>query len=179
MGVKLSAVTSVADTGFSRAFELLNKSNQFNTTGRRWTRDECQTSFNQQHVFWTFDVEDRFTKYGVVGVVIVGDDHIKQFVMSCRVIGLEVEDAVISALVDEMLRGGSGAIIGDYVATDANHLCRDLYAKCGFVECEGGWMKPQGLIVSRPAHIRSFQVQPDVIAHRAGAGLAAPMNALS
>jgi FkbH-like protein len=146
--LRLFPIKDITDERFARAFELINKSNQFNTTGRRWTSQEAQTAFATGIVFWAFDVEDRFTRYGLVGVAIVRGSHIEQFVMSCRVVGLEVELAVLSALT----AGLPDPLSGVYVATDSNHLCRDLYARCGFEESEHGWLRPVGTRLAIPAH---------------------------
>ena len=151
--IRLYAITDQTDPRFARALELVNKSNQFNTTGRRWTQDECQAAFGRDTVFWAFEVDDRFTSYGVVGVAIATRSEITQFVMSCRVIGLEVEIAAVGALVEEMVE----PVTARFTATDANFLCKDLFARCGFVEAEGGWAKPAGMALPRPAHIRALE----------------------
>jgi len=107
-------------------------------------------------------VDDRFTRYGIVGVAIVEGGCFTQFVMSCRVIGLGVETAVIGALVEEMARSRYDTVTATYVATDANFLCKDLYARCGFVEADGGWRKPEDLRMERPPHIRTLDLKISV-----------------
>ncbi len=131
------AVNPIADTGdsrFKRAFELLNKTNQFNTTGKRWTLEEAAAAFKRGVVFHSFEVQDKYSQYGLVGVAIVDGAHISQFVMSCRVIGLGVENAVIAFLIES-----AGVKSAAYTETAANGLCRDLYSKTGFVEINGIW----------------------------------------
>ena len=59
----------------SRALELINKTNQFNTTGRRWTKQECIPAVATGTRFIASDIEDRFTRYGIVGVVVVPGLH--------------------------------------------------------------------------------------------------------
>ena len=83
------AIADVAHSRYARALELINKSNQFNTTGRRWTPEEMQLLFAEGGRLETFEVRDRFTEYGLVGVAILRDGSIDQYVMSCRVIGLD------------------------------------------------------------------------------------------
>lgn len=122
VGVTLFGIRDVNDHRLQRTLKLINKSDQFNTTGNRWTRDECQTFFRRRGTFWAFEVEDRFTRYGVVGVAIIAADRIEQFVMSCRIIGLDVENAVIFALDD----AAEGKLTAAYTATDTNFLCSDL-----------------------------------------------------
>lgn len=153
--VRLFPLRDAADERFARSFELINKSNQFNTTGRRWTQDECIAAFAAGTIFWAFEVEDRFTRYGVVGVAIATGGDIQQFVMSCRVVGLEVELAVVAAVT----RAAGGQAIGRLVETDANFLCRDLFARCGFVARDDGWVLPAGSPVGHPAHIPALDVE--------------------
>ncbi len=151
--VRLFAIADLKDSRFARAFELVNKSNQFNTTGHRWTQDECHDAFARGATFWGFEVDDRFTRYGLVGVAVVDGPDIVQFVMSCRVMGLEVEVAVIAALLEDV----RGETTASYRETDANFPCRDLYKRCGFVEAPDGWRKPADWLLQRPAHVRAIE----------------------
>ena len=96
--VHLTRVQGPGDFRFPRAFELLNKTNQFNTTGRRWTTEEIVHGLATGMEIYAFDVADTYTKYGLVGVVIVSGTTVEQFVMSCRVVGLDVELAVVAVL---------------------------------------------------------------------------------
>jgi FkbH-like protein len=147
----LRKIDNVDKPGFTRALELINKSNQFNTTGRRWTRQEFNSAFAENTGMWIFDVEDRFTKYGIVGVVIVRDSVIVQFVMSCRVVGMEVEIAAITELLRIM---GGGTITALLDETDLNLLVRDLWERCGF-ELEGGrWIHPRSPHLRPPQHVK-------------------------
>ena len=141
----------IADTDaptFARAFELINKTNQFNTTGQRWTRGECAAHFAAGGVFVVYDVGDRFVEYGLVGVVILRGTQIVQWVMSCRVIGMGVERAVLAELAREG-RVRSGAL----VETDANLPCRAIYADAGFVALGEAWHLPEGAAIICPAFI--------------------------
>ena len=83
--VVIREIDNVAHPDFQRALELINKSNQFNTTGQRWTTQDFQRAFASAARVFDFAVQDRYTQYGIVGVVIVRGNSITQFVMSCRV----------------------------------------------------------------------------------------------
>jgi FkbH-like protein len=152
--IAMFAIADVLDARFARSLELVNKSNQFNTTGERWTLEQVQKAFDTGMVMWALEVEDRFTDYGNVGVAIVQQGSIAQFVMSCRVIGLDVEVAVISELV-----GRRGISRADYRATEANALCRDLYERCGFTTDGDGWACTSDSVRSRPPHVRDLRVE--------------------
>jgi FkbH-like protein len=124
---------------YERALELLNKTNQFNTTGRRWTSEEMQRFFSEGGAFHAFKVMDRFTAYGLVGLLLVQGNCIRQFVMSCRVVGLDVEQQMLREVIDRI---DAPEVTAEYVKTEKNHLCTELYPKYGFELREG-----EGLLV--------------------------------
>ncbi|NVN38112.1 HAD-IIIC family phosphatase [Komagataeibacter swingsii] len=111
---------------FMRSFELINKTNQFNTTGKRWTREEVEAGFSSGMKFYSFVVSDNFTQYGLVAVLIVRDNTIIQYVMSCRVMGIGVEKSVINMTNKHIFSRNdiSKAII---VNTPKNLPCRNVY----------------------------------------------------
>ncbi|MBB3387000.1 MULTISPECIES: HAD-IIIC family phosphatase [unclassified Rhizobium] len=129
LGVKVAIreITDISHASFPRAFELLNKSNQFNTTGKRWSIEECSRAFADGWKFSTFEVQDNYSSYGLVGVAILNGSYLDQFVMSCRVVGLGVESAVIRFLYHH-----GDLKSGRIVETEANLIVRDLFQKCGF-----------------------------------------------
>jgi predicted enzyme involved in methoxymalonyl-ACP biosynthesis len=63
----------------NNALELINKTNQFNITGRRWTKQGCISAVATGTRFIAFDVEDWFTRYGIVGVVVVRGSHSSRY----------------------------------------------------------------------------------------------------
>ncbi len=137
--VDLHTITSSRHPNFDRAFELLNKTNQFNTTGRRWTPLEAEQHFERGGTIVAFEARDKFTTYGLVGVVLIAGTEIVQFAMSCRVLGLEIESGVLNRVVEALARKApSTPVIGTVVATDANFVCRDVFSKSGFVVRDDG-----------------------------------------
>jgi FkbH-like protein len=119
---------------FPRAFELLNKTNQFNTTGKRWQAAELADVR-----LLAFDVRDRIVDYGLVGVIIVEAAHISQFVMSCRVVGLDAEITAMAKVIDMIRATTPARITATLLETDTNLPCRDLFARCGFAPAPEGW----------------------------------------
>ena len=140
---------------FGRVFELLNKTNQFNTTGRRWRIETFEEYFGNGGRMLAFEIDDRFTAYGLVGVVLFRSNHVEQWVMSCRVLGYQIEDAVMSIIVAKMREEQAGLVTGQLIHTDSNFPCRDLFRNCGFVEQSdaGHWVLAADTPIGIPGHI--------------------------
>jgi FkbH-like protein len=154
LGVKIK-IFEISDTShqrFKRAFELVNKSNQFNTTGKRWTEQEWALAATNGTRFIAFDVEDRFTPYGLVGVVTISGSTFIQFVMSCRVNGLDVEIAVIASILNDM-RSSHSMATAHLKETNANLVARNLWRRCGFALNDNAWSRSLIRTIDIPPHI--------------------------
>ena len=152
--MSLRELDGVKDPKAARALELINKTNQFNTTGKRWTEQEFAAAFKAGKRIYVFDVKDNFTAYGTVGVVVVHEGEVEQFVMSCRTAGLDVEIAAMAQITREMAARGHAALSAAFTETDLNLLCRDFYKRCGFESKGGRWERPAEPALEQPAHIK-------------------------
>ncbi len=135
--VTLATVRSADAAEFARALELVNKTNQFNTTGVRWSHADAEAFFAEGGEWRTFRVADRFTNYGLVGVLAIRDAVIEQFVLSCRVFGLGVEVAVLDGIVAEAGDRPITAMLND---TGRNIPCQGVYRDAGWQESNGRWV---------------------------------------
>ena len=151
--VEIGWITGTGDARFGRVLELVNKTNQFNTTGVRRSREELELFFAEGGRVLAFDVTDRFTAYGLVGAVLVKYASIEQWVMSCRVLGLEVELAVMSDLLHQLQEEGYRQVSGLLVETEVNAPCRDLFARCDFRNRQGVWKCATRRRPAMPAHV--------------------------
>ena len=135
----LLRITETTHPRFPRALELINKTNQFNTTGRRWTEQECEGFFAAGGTMAAYEVEDRYTAYGLVGVVLLHGRSIVQWVMSCRVIGLGAEHAAMQALVAEMRRTRAAPVSATLTQTGLNGPSQNFFQDSGFTQTSAGW----------------------------------------
>jgi FkbH-like protein len=152
--VQLHRIASVEHAHYPRSFELLNKTNQFNTTGIRWSPAQMTAFLQGGGCIYAFHVEDRYTQYGLTGVILFKDGRFEQFAMSCRVLGLEVETSVIHAIVQREAARHQ-ALTARVLSTDANMVCRDVYVRCGFVAAEpaGEFTRPPQAAGEVAAHL--------------------------
>ncbi len=125
------------DTGRARIAQLINKSNQFNLTTRRYTEAEVAALQRDSSAFTLqARLADALGDNGMISVLICRqvDDSwdIDTWLMSCRVLGRKVEAAVLSGLVTEARARGVRRLLGTYLPTDKNKLVEDHYSKLGF-----------------------------------------------
>jgi FkbH-like protein len=150
----LHEIASTADGRFPRTLELVNKTNQFNTTGKRWTLQEFTGFFRDGGRCFVLDVTDRYTAYGIVGVLLVSGNEITQFVMSCRVVGMDIEIAAVGGVLQALAARGIAEYGATLTHTSANLLCRDLWERCGFVEAGAEhYRRAPGAPLAVPSHI--------------------------
>jgi FkbH-like protein len=127
-------------TGRARIVQLINKSNQYNLTTRRYTEPEV-TAAEQDPAVFTLQVRlaDMFGDNGMISVVICrpgspGEWNIDTWLMSCRVLGRKVENMVLREILKRAAAVGVHKLIGRYIATERNKLVVDHYAKLGFTQ---------------------------------------------
>ncbi len=124
--------------GRQRIAQLINKTNQFNLTTRRYTEADV-AAMEADNTAFTLQVrlEDRFGDLGMIGVVIcraAGLDlwEIDTWLMSCRVLGRRVEEAMLTQIVEAARRRGIRRLLGSYLPTAKNGMVADHYTKLGF-----------------------------------------------
>ena len=130
------------DADLQRVVQLLAKTNQFNLTTRRHTREDVLGLLARpRSVALTLRVRDRFGDHGLVSVLIaVPEDgtegdvlRVETWLMSCRVIGRTVEHFHFGALMDRARTLGYRTILGEFIPTKKNTPVAELYESLGFV----------------------------------------------
>ena len=127
-------------TGRARIVQLINKSNQYNLTTRRYTEPEVAMAELAPEVF-TLQVRllDMFGDNGMISVVICrpgerNEWEIDTWLMSCRVLGRRVEHMVLREIAEHARSAGIEKLIGVYRPTVKNKLVLDHFARLGFVK---------------------------------------------
>jgi len=129
-------------TGRARIVQLINKSNQYNLTTRRYTDPEVAEAESNPEVF-TLQVRlaDIFGDNGMISVVICRPDRagmweIDTWLMSCRVLGRRVEHMVLREILGHARAAGVYKLCGIYCPTDRNKLVADHYPRLGFTKVD-------------------------------------------
>ena len=122
-----------------RVAQLISKSNQFNLTTRRYSEEDVERfSKDPSYTTWRLRLTDRFGDNGIIAVVIgkhlPGEQAflIDVWLMSCRVLGRQVEEATLNLIAESAKKLGARKIVGEYCSTEKNGMVRGLYARLGF-----------------------------------------------
>lgn len=131
---------AVGPVDLARATQLINKTNQFNTTTRRRTQDEVAALLADASTL-TLQVRlaDRFGDNGLIAVALLVADpaHPRQlvidtWVMSCRVFGRQLEHETMNELVSRARARGAESLRAAYIPTAKNGVVKALYEGLGF-----------------------------------------------
>lgn len=122
-----------------RVSQLTQKTNQFNLTTYRYTETEIEKfmNSNSKHVFTT-SVSDKFGDSGLTVVCIVFIDKdkshatIDSLLMSCRIIGRNIEFVFMDQVFQYLKSLGVKSIDSKFLKTAKNNQVADFYEKLGF-----------------------------------------------
>ena len=139
LGIRIE-IRKARPSEFKRVTELINRTNQFNLAGTRTSLQRIRAWHESpDRSVVVVEASDRFGPMGLVCAVLidlVGPELlIPVFVLSCRVFGYEIEDAVLSAvkrLACHLSGRGPMSIRGSYCETALNEPCRSMYPRNGF-----------------------------------------------
>lgn len=85
----------------ARISELTQRANKC-TNGRRYTIAEIQSKLaNGTSYLYTVSVSDRFSDLGIVGVIIIENNMLESFCLSCRALGRGMEKQMIQYIMDK------------------------------------------------------------------------------
>jgi FkbH-like protein len=120
-----------------RCFELIQRTNQLNASGRRYSPEEFGALLeDRSRLSLSISCADRFGDYGLVGFMSVAFAEeiatVEDFVLSCRVAQKRVENAVFAALLREVERLGRRQLVLRFVPSARNGIMRDSLAAIGF-----------------------------------------------
>lgn len=124
------------ELGRARIAQLINKTNQFNLTTRRYSEADVAAFETDPEVFsLQIRLKDRFGDNGMIGVVICkrqGEDWlIDSWLMSCRVLNRRLERQVLNVLVQAAQARGIRRLLGQFRRTEKNGLVEHHYRQLG------------------------------------------------
>ncbi len=132
-----ASIRLAAKEDLKRVAQLTQRTNQFNLTARRYT--EADIAKKMQSSDWRIYVlglKDKFGDNGTVGLAMVQSQPdcwcIDTFLMSCRVIGRQAEDALVDRICSDAARQGASYIQAEYIKTAKNQIASPFWPRLGF-----------------------------------------------
>lgn len=125
----------IDENNISRIEELINKSNQFNLTTKRYSKTEL-LNMKENSLICALRVKDRFDDLGIVAIAIVKFAEeiaeIDTFLLSCRVIGRGIEYDFLDIILKDLKNKGYEKIYAKYIRTKKNGIVSNFYEKTQF-----------------------------------------------
>jgi len=139
LGLRLN-ISWDKDIPVARSAQMTQKTNQFNLTTRRYTEGDIQRMLDDPMILMaSFSVEDQYGDYGVTGLAIMEKmqnesetAQIDSLLMSCRVIGRNVEYAFFDRLIEKVREIGVKSLYCKYLKTQKNSQVVNFYDGLGF-----------------------------------------------
>ena len=130
-------IKKFSDVYIDRNTQLINKTNQFNLTTKRYTVSEIEAiALSENYIHLYGKLIDKFGDNGLISILIaeiIGDKCvIDTWLMSCRVLKRDMEFAMLDVIVEECKKRNISEILGNYIRTQKNNMVANLYAEFGF-----------------------------------------------
>jgi FkbH-like protein len=124
----------------ARAEELTNRTNQLNTTGRTFSREELEKlRCSDRHLLLMSELTDKFGSYGKIGLALVECEPevwtIKLLLMSCRVMNRGVGTIMLNHILRKA-RESNVRLLSEFISNDRNRMMYVTYKFAGFTEIE-------------------------------------------
>lgn len=135
--LEIVAVRVKPERHIERLVQLVNKTNQFNLTTRRYTHAQVEELVRDpMKRVYLYNVSDRFGDCGIVAAAVVDCGKeipvIEELVMSCRVMGKNIEYALAEDIEEELRKSGYRRLKGVFLPTAKNSPVEGLYGKLGY-----------------------------------------------
>ncbi len=155
LGLKVT-IGGIGPSTQARAAQLIAKTNQFNVTVRRHSEAELQALLAAGAEGLWMRVSDRYGDAGLVGlaIAVATDDGVWELdtlLLSCRVIGRQVETALLAQLAARVRARGGRMLDAKLVRTPKNAPAHDVFDRHGFDAVgDGHWRLPLDRTIERP-----------------------------
>ncbi|KGC57890.1 hypothetical protein [Burkholderia pseudomallei] len=128
--LRIAGVALDDETALAKSARLSHTAATFHLSGRPYLEADLLDATSRDAAALALTAADRFGQYGCSGFVLVRADAglpvLAEFVLSCTVLGKQVEHGVLLALAQAAQRAALPAVALDYVRTDGNQPAVDF-----------------------------------------------------
>ena len=122
------------------------KTNQFNLTTKRYQEQDIkQFAQSDKYLVGCAQIEDKFGDNGITGAFIVHKENQKEwfidtFLLSCRVMGRQVEKSILGHILNKAKAQGVEQIKAQFIPSQKNAPIADFLPSCGFKKDGDYWI---------------------------------------
>ena len=133
------------DFTIPRISQLTLKTNQFNLTTKRYQKEDIiKFRSDKNMLVGSAQVSDKFGDNGITGVFIIKKEsekiwNIDTFLLSCRVMGRDIEKAMFTYIVNEAQKENVEQINSKFIPTQKNKPIEDFLPNCNFKKGNDYW----------------------------------------
>lgn len=147
------------DFHIDRIAQLTQKTNQFNLSLKRYEASDILNFYEKDNFeVLAFRVKDRFGDYGLTGLCILKYEEytaiIDTFLLSCRVLGRQIEQAFLSFLIEKLKKENIKKLEAEYITTERNRQVAEFFIQTGFQKKESE--KDKIIFFCQPAQFEMF-----------------------
>ncbi len=141
LGIKVAFFNKEGDH-LARIAQMTQKTNQFNLTTKRYSITDIQYFYESNHYdVISIEVSDKFGNSGVTGVGVVSYDgnggaEIDTLLLSCRVLGRNIETEFINEIIKTVKTRNVKYLKAKYIKTFKNAQVANFYEKNHFEAIE-------------------------------------------
>ena len=141
-----------------RISQLTLKTNQFNLTTRRYQEEEIRKfSKDENFEVGCAQVLDKFGDNGITGAYIVKKNEtnwiLDTFLLSCRVMGRGVEDAMLSHILKDAKNNSIEEFKAEFIPTLKNKPAENFLSDFGFRKHDNFWVYDLKNDIKSPNHL--------------------------
>lgn len=129
--IKIS-IQSANIMNISRIAQMTQKTNQFNLTTKRYTESDLNTLLANDAKIWSLSVADKFGDSGITGAIIIKNNEVDEFLLSCRILGKGIEKEFVRQILLLLKQTGFSELKAAYIPTAKNSQVKDFYENNGF-----------------------------------------------
>ncbi len=134
------------DFTIPRISQLTLKTNQFNLSSKRYQKEDISNFSSDKKMFvGSAQVSDKFGDNGITGVFIVNKNNSEEwildtFLLSCRVMGREIEKVMLNSIFEKARKDGIKKIKAQLIPTKKNHPIQEFLPSNGFKKEGNFWV---------------------------------------
>ena len=142
-----------------RISQLTLKTNQFNLTTKRYQEEDIKEFSNDPNFeVGCAQVLDKFGDNGITGVYILKKNEnfwiIDTFLLSCRIMGRGVENAILAEILKSAKQNGINEIKAKFIPTEKNKPAENFLSEFGFEKQDDYWIYKLNNDIKSPNHLK-------------------------